>query len=249
MDLNEFPSIYQKVLQTSSNLLRINLKGKLFKKRFNHSWPLEGAIHSFLYRTLEVKFLLFWGGGGHRKSISFMQFLKILMVSDKTIHKAFRTHTTFFFNEMFNFHYLPKLYIGFNSGRFSHLTNYLKFGSRSKNQSFFNPVHTDGWKTLLVARTKSFEHSNSWSCANRLVPVVNNRVGAENLWDFIISLPFITHSTEQIITIILKNSSDLLSFLDRDANLKIFASTHRKISRVWIANFAKIDFWISLFPL
>ena len=47
MDLNEFPSIFQKVKhshsrhqKTISNLLRINLKGIL---QFNETWPLEGA--------------------------------------------------------------------------------------------------------------------------------------------------------------------------------------------------------------
>ena len=34
------------------------------------------------------------------------------MVSDKTIHKAFRTQTKCI-REFFNFHYLPKLYFGF----------------------------------------------------------------------------------------------------------------------------------------
>ena len=42
-------------------------------------------------------------------------FLKILMVSDKTIHRPFRTHTTLYktkpIRENFNFHHLPKLYI------------------------------------------------------------------------------------------------------------------------------------------
>ena len=38
------------------------------------------------------------------------------MVSDKTIHKAFRTHTASSkkpIREIFHFHYLPKLYIAF----------------------------------------------------------------------------------------------------------------------------------------
>ena len=42
------------------------------------------------------------------------------MVSDKTIHihKAIRTRATLYtkpIREIFHFHYLPKLYIGFNS--------------------------------------------------------------------------------------------------------------------------------------
>ena len=49
VDLNEFSSIFQKVqhshsrhLKTTSNLLRINLKGIL---KFNEIWPLEGAMY------------------------------------------------------------------------------------------------------------------------------------------------------------------------------------------------------------
>ena len=52
VDLNEFPSIFQKVqhshsrhLKTTSNLLSINLKGKL---RFFKICPLEGAIHLYI---------------------------------------------------------------------------------------------------------------------------------------------------------------------------------------------------------
>ena len=42
-------------------------------------------------------------------------FLKILMVSDKSIHKAFRTRKTIWTKPIryFFFHYLPELYIGF----------------------------------------------------------------------------------------------------------------------------------------
>ena len=43
-------------------------------------------------------------------------FLKVLMVSDEMIHRAFRTHATLQtkpIREIFYIHYLPKLYIGF----------------------------------------------------------------------------------------------------------------------------------------
>ena len=43
-------------------------------------------------------------------------FLRKLMVSDKKIHRAFRTPTTLStkpIREIFHFHHLPKLYIGF----------------------------------------------------------------------------------------------------------------------------------------
>ena len=53
VDLNEFPSIFQKVQhshsrhqKTTSNLLRIHLKG-IFK--FNEIWPLEGAMNITLW--------------------------------------------------------------------------------------------------------------------------------------------------------------------------------------------------------
>ena len=49
VDLNEFPSFFQKVWhshsrhqKTTSNLLRINLNDIL---KFNEIWPLEGAMY------------------------------------------------------------------------------------------------------------------------------------------------------------------------------------------------------------
>ena len=55
--------------------------------------------------------------GGIPKMLLLCNFLKILMVSDKTIHRAFRTHATLQIKpirENFHVHYLPKLYTGFN---------------------------------------------------------------------------------------------------------------------------------------
>ena len=49
---------------------------------------------------------------GIPKILVLCNFLKILIVSDKMIHRAFRTRATL--REIFHFHYLPKLYIGFN---------------------------------------------------------------------------------------------------------------------------------------
>ena len=64
VNLNEFPSIFQTVQhshsryqETTSNLPRINLKGKF---RFNSSRPLEGAMYIYF--------------GGHPKNVSFVQF-------------------------------------------------------------------------------------------------------------------------------------------------------------------------------
>ena len=84
-------SRYQK---TTSNLLRINLKGLL---KFNKIWPLEGAM----YITLWL--------------LSFMQFLRKFTVSDKKVYRAFKTHRTLqtkLIRKLFHFHHLlPKLYI------------------------------------------------------------------------------------------------------------------------------------------
>ena len=68
VDLNEFPSIFQKVKHShsrhqkiTSNLLRINLKGIL---KFNKIWPLEGAMYIPLWENFR----------GHPENVSFMQF-------------------------------------------------------------------------------------------------------------------------------------------------------------------------------
>ena len=65
MDLNKFWLIFQKVQhshsrhqKTTSNFLRINLKGNL---RFIHSWPLEGAMYITLW----------WHFRGHPENFSF----------------------------------------------------------------------------------------------------------------------------------------------------------------------------------
>ena len=82
--------------KTTSNLLRIHLKCKL---RFGNGSPLEGAIYINLYI---VKF------PGHPKILVLCNFLKILMDSDKMIHKTYRTHkiTTKPFREIFIFNTL-----------------------------------------------------------------------------------------------------------------------------------------------
>ena len=54
--------------------------------------------------------------GASKKKLVLCNFLRILMVSDKIIHRAFRTRTTLqtkAIREIFNLHYSPKLYIGF----------------------------------------------------------------------------------------------------------------------------------------
>ena len=56
-------------------------------------------------------------------------FLRKLMVSDKKIHRAFRTHTTLYtkpIREIFHFHHFPKLYIGFK-GIQEYLQNEINF--------------------------------------------------------------------------------------------------------------------------
>ena len=67
-----------------------------------------------MYINLWIKF-----SGASPKILVLGNFLKILMVSDKTIHKACRTHKTLYNSVnplamiFFFFYYLPKLYIGF----------------------------------------------------------------------------------------------------------------------------------------
>ena len=59
-------------------------------------------------------------------------FLRKLMVSDKKIHRAFRTYTTLWtkpIREILNFHHLPKLYLGFKGQLYvilqdKHVKNY-----------------------------------------------------------------------------------------------------------------------------
>ena len=76
-------------------------------------------VHKFIQPIIDqwtmVKFL-----GGVLNFFIFCKFLKILMVSDKTIHKAFRIHKTlqtkpikdFFFSLTIYIH-VPKLHFGF----------------------------------------------------------------------------------------------------------------------------------------
>ena len=80
VNLNEFSAISWKVQhshsrQTTSNLLRIALKGKL---RVSKQWSPEGAM----YINLRLNYQ------GPPRKFFFGQFIKILMVSDKTNHKA-----------------------------------------------------------------------------------------------------------------------------------------------------------------
>ena len=67
MDLNEFPSIFQKVQhshsrhqKTTSNLLSINLKCILMFNEI-HVWPLEGAMYITLWSNFR----------GHPENVSF----------------------------------------------------------------------------------------------------------------------------------------------------------------------------------
>ena len=85
MDLNEFPPIFQKVQHShsrhhkiTSNFLRIMLKGIL---KFNEIWPLEGAMYITVW----------WNFRGHPENVDGF---KKLMVSNKEIHRAYRTHAT-----------------------------------------------------------------------------------------------------------------------------------------------------------
>ena len=67
--------------KTTSNLLRINLKGTILF----HQWMTTRG--SYVHKHT----LKFWGASS---KFYFFPFLKMLMVSDKAIHKAFRIHKT-----------------------------------------------------------------------------------------------------------------------------------------------------------
>ena len=73
---------------------------------------LDGAMYTIYKPT--VKFL---PPPPAPRTLIVCKFLKILMVSDKTIHKVFRIKLYKFVNktirEFSYFHYLPKLYFGF----------------------------------------------------------------------------------------------------------------------------------------
>ena len=91
MDLNAFSSIFWKVQHSQSR----HQKTTSNLLRITLTPPLENVS-------------------------SVCKFLKILMVSDKTIHKAFRIHKTLQGNPLEKFYiictiqYSPKLYFGFN---------------------------------------------------------------------------------------------------------------------------------------
>ena len=67
--------------KTTSNLLRINVKGIL---KFNEIWPLEEAMYITLWQNF----------GGHPENVSFMQFSQKIDGFRQKIHRALRTHTT-----------------------------------------------------------------------------------------------------------------------------------------------------------
>ena len=88
------------------------------------------------YKGIFFFFFFFFGGGGGA-------FLSILMVSDITIHKAFRMHNTLYNKpqsiENFFCHYLPKLYIGFNGQ-----ANYT-LASMARQSKIIQLLPSDGW--------------------------------------------------------------------------------------------------------
>ena len=66
-----------------------------------------------MYITISI----LYKNGGIPIILVLCNFLRKFMVSDKKSHRAFRTHTTLYIRpirEIFHFHYLPKLYFGFN---------------------------------------------------------------------------------------------------------------------------------------
>ena len=101
--VQHFHSRHQK---TTSNLLRINFKREIKIQ------PFMTTRASYVHNSMVILI------GASTKMLVLCNFLKILMVSDKMICRAFRTRATLYkqtpIGELYNFHYLPLLYIGFN---------------------------------------------------------------------------------------------------------------------------------------
>ena len=87
----------------------------------------------------------------YRKLLVLCNFLKMLMVSDKTVHRAFRSRRTLWtkpIREIFHFHSLPKLYIGFKSSwRAVHIHTTFVF------EQFYLPF----WSTVMPSDTEIFD--------------------------------------------------------------------------------------------
>ena len=86
-----------------------------FKKQIKvQQWPLDGARWSYVHNSYGNIFK------GIPKMLVLCNFLKILMVWGKMIHRAFSSQLLIQLykqnplQKFFIFHYLPKLYIGFN---------------------------------------------------------------------------------------------------------------------------------------
>ena len=119
MDLKfwiQFSSIFWKkqhhFQKITSNLLRITLRSRL---RVSNEWSIEEAIYTQTYGNIL---------GGIPQNVVFANFSKYWWLA-KTIHTAFRIHKTLYtkpIREICNFHYLPKLYVGFrNEDNFQNL--------------------------------------------------------------------------------------------------------------------------------
>ena len=130
--------------KTTSNLLRINLKGRL---RFNnYSWPPKGAMYMYINLQSYMYCKIF---RGIPKVLVLCNFLKILMVSDKMIYKAFRTHNILWtkpIREFPYFHkYKPKLYIRFQLCLLKYVWEVIK--------SFRQQMHTQNFRDKLNLKT------------------------------------------------------------------------------------------------
>ena len=111
LDLNEFSSIFCKVqhsqvLQTSqkiaSNCLRITLIGRL---RVIIEQSLEGALYINIWQN---------SPGPPEKNLVSCKLLKIWMISDRTVHKAFRIHNILFFINKTHWRFFSSSLFGFN---------------------------------------------------------------------------------------------------------------------------------------
>ena len=125
MDLNKFPSIFQKVQHShskhkkrTSNLLKFDLKGKLW---FNKIWPLEGGR----FITLDYGQIL----GGIPKMLVYAIFSKYWRFQTTTTTKKKSS-------------YLPNLYIG-SEIRLTHTRTGFIFRIKSLN-------HQSNWQHIFL---------------------------------------------------------------------------------------------------
>ena len=175
-------------LKTTSNFLTIHLKGKL---TFGNGSPLEGAMYINLW----------WNFRGHPKFFFFFNFLKIWMVSDKTIHRAFGIHKTLVFIKQ---NPLEKIFIFTIYQNYTLALNYVLFSLNV----FCSPSGTcfsDMFSSLicryllgLISLIKINAYDESLTCCKRLNSLQLSKTVA-NLWWVWVSISWSSYNTKFVV--------------------------------------------------